>query len=138
MNEQMTAQIAKVEGLYRCTALGETKFCLAGETLPPCTCSGGGRWELRKEDNIKRADAIPVFVREKGLYIIQTDELPEVGVLLNIRAREEHRIKTGKHRIKFVDADFIWLDKTYFLIEIERVGGLADDLPIHSIKTLFL
>lgn len=129
--EHMTAQIARVDGIYRCTALGETKFCSAGQTLPPCSCRDGGIWELLKADNMAAKDAIIVFVGQGILHAIATDELPEVGAFLNVRAPEGFGIKTGKHRIAHVNEDFRWQGQTYFHIRVERVDDLADDLPIH-------
>lgn len=127
-----TAQIARVEGLYRCTGLGETKFAGLGERLPQCSCPSGGTWELRKEDNIRSEDAIPILIGGGIIHMIETDELPEIGYRYNIRQASGNGLKSGLHRVTEIDENFKWGKTPHIWIRVERIGDLAEDLPIHQ------
>lgn len=127
------SQIARIRGIYRCTGLGETKFCKPGEDLPECSCEDGGTWEFLKGDNILPKDAIVIIIGRQGVFhAIITDELPEVDKRLNIRNMFGYGLNTGEHRITLVEEEFRCGDKSYIRIEVERIGDLLGELPIHQ------
>jgi len=135
MPEHTSLQIARASGIYRCTGLGQTKYRKPGQPLPKHRCDGSATdcvWELRKEDNMFPDDAIPVFIGSSGIFhAIETDELPEVGSRYNIRETASCGLETGEHRVTSVDPDFQWAGKSYIKIEVERIGDLSEELPIH-------
>lgn len=126
-------QIATLDGLYRCTGLGETKFCEPGKALPICCCEGGGNWEFLKQDNMEDRNAVPIVIAD-GLFIFMTDELPEVGYCYNIRGLSDEIFKAGKYRVTGVDPDFKMGTELLIKISIEYVEGISDDMPIHLIN----
>lgn len=133
MELQNIGETAKVYGLYRCTNLGETVFVKPGEQFPKCSCDPPGQWELRKEDNIERNDAIIIFVAKGLIHAIQTDELPEIGQLLNLRQSMGMEHLTGLFKIVEIDENFECMGEKSIWINVERIGSFANDLPIHIV-----
>ncbi len=130
---QQNSQIAKFNGIYRCTGLGQTKAMEEGEMLPLCSCPGGGcKWEFILEDNILHKDPIVVFVGEGIFHTIEMDELPEIGMILNLKSSwKNSQIKAGQYRITKV-GEIMWRLKNYFHILVERTGDIPVDTPIHN------
>lgn len=126
-------QIATLDGLYRCTGFGETKFCKPGKALPVCHCKGGGSWEFLKEDNMEDRDAIPIIISGDN-FIFETDELPEIGYHYNLRGLPNGIFRTGKYCVTNVDPDFRIRNTSFIKISIKHVGDISDDIPIHLIK----
>lgn len=131
MAQQTTAQMAKISGMYRCTALGETVFRYAGQALPPCNCDEPGAWEFRKEDNLNEGE-ITILVGKGIIHAIVTDEIPEVDKTLNLRTTGRFGLPTGLYRIVSVNDSFPWMGKKEIHVEVERIEELSDRLPVHT------
>lgn len=125
-------QIATLDGLYRCTGLGETKFCKPGKALPICHCKGGGSWEFLKEDNMEDRDAVPIIIIGNNIFF-ETDELPEIDHCYNIRGPSDEIFKPGKYIVTAVDEDYDIGTELLFGIFIKYVGDIDNYLPIHNI-----
>lgn len=137
MANQKMRKTAKIKGLYSCTNLYETIFMHAGEEFPNCSCTPPGEWELLKEKNINKENAIILFIGKGIIHAIETDELPEIGAHLNIRqARKGMGLNTGEHKIIKIDEKFMWMNKEQIRIMVERIGDLSDYLPIHQAAML--
>lgn len=125
----MATQVAKLKDIYRCTGKhGEVAECNIGQTLPECTCSGGGTWEFLKTDNMNPDTATVVRISGDTPLVIRTDEPLRVKHVFNIRETEPGLgSPVGKYCVISLETS----PTRYPKITVLRLGDIADDLPIH-------
>lgn len=128
-------QVAKAEGIYRCSGDGQTWFRERGQELTPCSC-GKGTWEFLAGDNLNPADTIPILVGRGIIMLIYMDALPEVGVMLNLRGPEQLTTKySGRFRVTYVGT-FRWCGKDEFHIQVDPAGAFDEEQPIYTMAEL--
>ncbi len=126
MSEAVVDNCACVEGFYRQTKTGETSYYKIGE---PFLERPDGRWLCMKSDNIKEEDTILLMV-DTLLHAVETDELPEVGVLMNFASSAG--VLHGLYKItEIVDENFVFGEESYIKISVEHVGDWDSSLMIH-------
>ncbi len=127
-----TIEAALINGLYRCSNDGQTKFLEKGESLGPCSC-GKGEWLFLKHDNTERRLLDSIYINTAIEYV-QTDEVPEVGVKLNLFGGVLGGNRDGLYEITEVRIARGPLGEK-FLVKVRFVGSRQEDLPVHIIET---
>lgn len=127
-----TIEAAAINGLYRCSSDGQTKFLEKGESLGPCSC-GKGEWLFLKQDNTELNLLDFVYINTVIEYV-QTDEVPEVSGKLNLFGGVMGGHRDGLYEITEARTARGPLGEK-FLIRVRPVGPRQEDLPVHIIGT---